>query len=88
MKESQKTPAWKHLTQVERLGEVLLRDGKLKLKQFAALMEDQLAMPEKRIGDLAVEKGYISQDELLDSLLRQIHVSRVVEASAKELALV
>jgi hypothetical protein len=37
---------------------------------------------------LAVENGYISQDDLLDSLLAQIHITQVVEASARELAIV
>jgi hypothetical protein len=77
----------KPLLRVERLGEMLLREGKLKLPQFADLMQKQAEHPEKRLGDLAVENGYISQDELLDSLLTQIHIARVVEDSVRELAL-
>jgi len=76
------------LLRVERLGEVLLREGKLKLFQIADLMEQQAEDPSKRLGDLAVENGYISQDDLLDSLLAQIHITQVVEASARELAIV
>ena len=76
------------LLRVERLGEVLLREGKLKLSQIADLMAQQAQQPAKRLGDLAVENGFISQDDLLDSLLAQIHITRVVEASARELSLV
>jgi hypothetical protein len=75
---------WEKLTRVERLGEMLVRINALKLSQLTELMSDQ-ERTGKRLGELAVEKGFISQDELVDYLIAQIRGSQVVDDSLREL---
>ncbi len=75
---------WNKLTRIERLGELLVRLQVLKLSQLTALMQEQEDTG-KRIGELAVEKGLISQDELVEYLIRQIRESQVVDESLREL---
>lgn len=75
---------WDKLTRIERLGEMLVRLQVLKLSQLTALMQEQEETG-KRIGELAVEKGLISQDELVEYLIRQIRESQVVDESLREL---
>lgn len=75
---------WDKLTRIERLGEMLVRLQVLKLSQLTSLMQEQEETG-KRIGELAVEKGLISQDELVEYLIRQIRESQVVDESLREL---
>lgn len=75
---------WDKLTRIERLGEMLVRLQVLKLSQLTALMQEQESTG-KRIGELAVEKGLITQDELVEYLIRQIRESQVVDESLREL---
>jgi len=77
---------WDKLTRIERLGEMLVRLQVLKLSQLTALMQEQEDTG-KRIGELAVDKGLISQDELVEYLIRQIRESQVVDESLRELGL-
>lgn len=75
---------WEKLTRVERLGEILVRIHALKLSQLTELMEEQ-QQTGKRLGELAVEKGFITQDELVDYLIAQIRGSQAVDDSLREL---
>lgn len=75
---------WEKLTRIERLGEMLVRIHALKLSQLTELMHEQ-ERTGKRLGELAVEKGFISQDELVDYLITQIRGSQTVDDSLREL---
>ncbi|PIQ23961.1 hypothetical protein COW36_05430 [bacterium (Candidatus Blackallbacteria) CG17_big_fil_post_rev_8_21_14_2_50_48_46] len=75
---------WEKLTRVERLGEMLVRINALKLSQLTDLMQEQ-ERTGKRLGELAVEKGFITQDALVDYLIAQIRGSQSVDDSLREL---
>ncbi len=84
MEKQKEQDNWEKLTRVERLGEMLVRIHALKLSQLTELMQEQ-ERTGKRLGELAVEKGFITQDELVDYLIAQIRGSQVVDDSLREL---
>ena len=53
------------------LGELLLRDGKLTVRQVAGLLGVQAEEPHVRIGDLAVREGFCSRAEIEQALQDQ-----------------
>lgn len=58
---------WNLLTRRERLGEVLLKHGKLTLKQLDQLMEEQ-EKSGKHIGELILASGIMTRNEILEAL--------------------
>ncbi len=46
------------------LGEILLREGKLTVRQIAGLLGMQASEPERRIGDLAVREGLCTRADI------------------------
>lgn len=76
---------WEKLTRVDKLGELLVRFNVLKLSQLTDLMEEQRKDPDLKIGEIAVNKGLITKDDLLRYLEIQINEGKVVDESLKEL---
>ena len=74
---------WERLTRVERLGEMLVRRQVLKLSELTELIEEQHLTPYKKLGELAVEKGFISQAELMTFLMAQFKESQAVDESLR-----
>lgn len=53
------------------LGQLMLRDKHVKLAQMVKLLESQVASPSKRLGELAIEAGYLDEATLQDLLAQQ-----------------
>lgn len=65
---------WEKLTHIDRLGELLVKLHVIKLSQLTHLLEKQRAHPEKKLGELAIEQGLITPEELrhfLDQLQQE-----------------
>jgi type IV pilus assembly protein PilB len=58
---------WNLLTRRERLGEILLKHGKITLKQLGELMQEQ-EKSGKHIGELILLKGIMTREEILEAL--------------------
>jgi len=76
---------WENLTRIERLGEILVRFHAIKLSQLTELIENQRKNPEIKLGELAVQKGLISREDLLKFLATQIQEGKVIDQSLREL---
>jgi hypothetical protein len=75
---------WQALTRHEKLGEVLLKLGKLNLKQLQALI-DEHADSDKHLGELIVAKGLMTKEEILKALEWQQHADQVSNEAVQEL---
>lgn len=75
---------WEMLTRAERLGELLLKNGKLTLAQLEELVKEQesCAMP---FGELVIAKGIMSRHDLIATLDRQHKSDQVIIDSLTEL---
>lgn len=51
-----------------QLGEILIREGLLSIKQVSSLLGMQADEPAMRIGDLAVREGMLSREQIDDAL--------------------
>lgn len=76
---------WDRLSRIERLGERLVRMQVLKLHQLTELIEEQQRTPHKKLGELAVERGLITQDELMRFLMDQFREGQTIDESLREL---
>jgi len=75
---------WQALTRHEKLGEVLLKLGKLNLQQLQDLI-DEHADSDKHLGELIVAKGLMSKEEILQALEWQHQADKVSNDAVKEL---
>jgi hypothetical protein len=75
---------WQLLTRHEKIGEVLLKHGKITLKQFDELMQE-LGESDRHFGDLVVSKGLMTRAELLEALELQHRADKVGIESMIEL---
>ncbi len=48
----------------DRLGDLLVRDGRLTDAQLREVLEQQVKEPDRRLGELLVAGGYITQGDL------------------------
>ena len=60
----------------ERVGDILIRAGKLTEDQLNKALEEQ-HKTHKRVGDVLVDLGFIKEDELADTLASQLKMPRV-----------
>jgi tetratricopeptide (TPR) repeat protein len=56
----------------DRLGDLLVRGGVLTQQQLMDVLEQQSREPDKRVGELLIERGYISSEDLERSIRTQI----------------
>ncbi len=77
---------WDLLTRQERLGEILLKRNKITLQQLEELMNEQ-NKTKKPLGELILEKRWMSQGEILEALDWQHQTDQVIIESLKELKL-
>lgn len=75
---------WQRLCRHEKLGEVLLKHGKISLAQFDELMKE-LGESDRHFGDLVVAKGLMTRAELLSALELQHQADKVSLQSVMEL---
>jgi hypothetical protein len=81
MSEDQK---WEHLTRPEKLGEVLLKLGKISLQQLEELIKEQ-ATSEEPLGELILAKGLMTRQELLEALDLQHKTDQAIIDSLTEM---
>lgn len=75
---------WERLSQHERLGEILVKKNILKLSQLIEVMDLQTSNPGKHLGNLLIEKGLITENELDEALAWQEKQNAVVRDVMKE----
>lgn len=75
---------WEYLLRHERLGELLVKWGKLTLAQVDSLLEDQKSN-KKHLGELVVEHKYMTLDEIMAELKRQSAMDETARQSIDEL---
>lgn len=75
---------WERLTRVEKLGEVLLKLGKLNLHQLEELIAEQ-DKSEAPLGELILSKGLMSRQELLGALDQQHKTDQAIIDSLTEM---
>jgi MSHA biogenesis protein MshE len=59
-----------------RLGEVLVRDGLISQEQLETALAEQKKRG-RRLGNTLIDLGYATEDQVLDSLARQLNLERV-----------
>ncbi|MBX9687457.1 MAG: hypothetical protein K2X27_12190 [Candidatus Obscuribacterales bacterium] len=76
---------WSFLVRHERLGELLVRQGRLSLGQLESALKDQESRPEKHLGEIIVEKKYLTLDEIIHALENQKKISQTSEQLINQL---
>jgi hypothetical protein len=75
---------WDILTRPEKLGEILLKHGKLTVVQLEELIKEQETSG-RPLGELILSKGLMSRTELLTALDWQHRADKVIIDSLTEL---
>ena len=75
---------WDILTRPEKLGEILLKHGKITVNQLEELIKEQ-EKSGRPIGELILTKGLMSRSELLTALDWQHKADKVIIDSLTEL---
>lgn len=75
---------WSYLVRHERLGEVLVRQGKLTLGQLETALKEQESCG-KHLGEIIVEKKLLTLDEIIEALEKQKQTQHTSEQTIKEL---
>ena len=75
---------WNLLARHERLGEILLKLGKINLKQLDELMHEQVNS-DKQLGELIVAKGIMTKAEIEAALKLQEKAEEEFVESVEEL---
>ncbi|MFN8673592.1 MAG: hypothetical protein U0457_16085 [Candidatus Sericytochromatia bacterium] len=75
---------WQRLSQNERLGEVLLKRGSLRLSQLTEAIEFQNKNPNIHLGQLLVEKGIVTEKDINEALDWQKNQNQVVKEAIEE----
>lgn len=75
---------WHFLVRHERIGELLVRAGKLSLGQLDSLLKEQEGSS-KHLGEIIVEKKLLSLDEIISALDRQKEARDTSKQAIREL---
>lgn len=75
---------WQYLARHEKLGEVLVKFGKITLEDLEKLLKQQ-AETGQPIGQLVVANKLLTADEILDALNLQLQNDKVSSDSIQEL---
>jgi hypothetical protein len=77
---------WSFLLRHERLGELLVRHGKLTLGQLEAALREQVkSRNTKHFGEIVVEMRLLSLDEMVAVLDKQNQIQQTSEQAIREL---
>lgn len=76
---------WSRLSRVETIGELMLKMHSIKLSQLTELVNEWKENPDMPLGQLAVERGLISQESLFEYLKTQSKINKVVDESLHDL---
>ncbi|MBC7474202.1 MAG: hypothetical protein H7263_07900 [Candidatus Sericytochromatia bacterium] len=55
---------WEKITRSDKLGEILIKQGKISILNLISSMDEQSRKPEKLIGEILLEKGLVNQPTL------------------------
>lgn len=75
---------WQFLLRHERLGELLVRAGKLKIGQLEKALKEQ-EISNKPLGEIIVENKFITKDEILATLESQKLIRNTSEKTIRTL---
>ena len=77
---------WEKLIRHDKIGELLIRQGKINLsKLMDSIAEQENNSPEKLIGDIMMEKGYITNSEFKNALETQQIQIKIIMKTIQEL---
>lgn len=77
---------WSYLLRHERLGELLVRQGKLTVGQLEAALREQIkSRNTKQIGEIVVEWKLLTLDEMVEALDKQNHMQATSEQAIQQL---
>ena len=76
---------WGRLSQNERLGEILLKRGSLKLSQLTEAIEYQNQNPNTHLGKYLIEKQIVTKDVIDEALEWQKNLNQVVKEAVQEI---
>lgn len=77
---------WEVLTRTEKLGELLIKFFNVKFKDLIKCIEQQeQTRPERLLGDIMVEKGFVTNDQLNKALALQQVQHNTVDKTIEEL---
>lgn len=76
---------WGRLSQNERLGEILLKRGSLKLSQLTEAIEYQNQNPNTHLGKYLIEKQIVTKNVIDEALEWQKHQNQVVKEAVEEI---
>jgi len=77
---------WSYLLRHERLGELLVRQGKLTIGQLEAVLREQVkSQNTKHLGEIVVEKKYLTLDEIVATLDKQNRMHQTSEQAIEQL---
>ena len=78
---------WNYLVRHERLGELLVRRGKLSLAQLEEALKEQEASGQstKHLGEIIVAKKFLTLDEIVNTLDNQKLNHKTSESSIQQL---
>lgn len=75
---------WEYLLRHERLGELLVKCGKLTLVQVEELLQEQRNTT-KHLGELVVERRLLTLDEIMHELKQQSDMDQTARQTIDEL---
>lgn len=77
---------WAYLVRHERLGELLVRQGKLSLGQLETALNEQTAGGNsKHLGEIIVAKKILTLDEIVNALDKQKRLNQTSEQTIQQL---
>ena len=76
---------WENLTRHNKLGEILIRHGSLNLEQLVEGIKEQEASPEKLLGDILLEMGYITKSDLKNAVEEQYQQNQTLQKIIQEI---
>jgi hypothetical protein len=76
---------WQFLSRHEKLGEVLVKNGQLTVEQLEQLLGEQKQQSGIHIGQLIIDRGLLSIDEILAALEQQFLNNKISLQSIADL---
>lgn len=76
---------WSYLVRHERIGELLVRQGKLTLGQLETALKEQESSGGKHLGEIIVAMKFLTLDEIVTALEKQKLINQTSENSIKQL---
>jgi general secretion pathway protein E/type IV pilus assembly protein PilB len=59
-----------------RLGDLLIQNGKVTLEELNKALDIQRTSNNKKIGEILIEEGIVSEDDIMDVIAKQLHIDK------------